>query len=77
MQILHKYEYGKTLDYVDAKLEVKHDNSGNVQFTRTEAGLKADVPTDGTTITIDQHGVLTANTSSYVDVFGDPYITAF
>ena len=40
-------------------------------------GGKVDVSTDGTTITIDQHGVLTANTTSYVDVFGDPYITAF
>lgn len=43
MQILHNYEYGKTLEYVDAKLEVKPDNSGNVQLTRTEAGLKAEV----------------------------------
>lgn len=43
MQILHNYEYGKTLDYVDAKLEVKPDNSGNVQFTRTDAGLKGEV----------------------------------
>ena len=43
MQILHNYEFGKTLEYVDAKLEVKPDNSGNVQLTRTEAGLKAEV----------------------------------
>lgn len=43
MQILHNYEYGKTLEYVDAKLEVKPDNTGNVQFTRTDAGLKGEV----------------------------------
>jgi len=40
-------------------------------------GGKVNVSTDGTTITINQHGALTANTTSYVDVFGDSYITAF
>ena len=64
MQILHKYEYGKTLDYVDAKLEVKHDNSGNVQFTRTEAGLKADVPKSIQSIAVDGNQIVITNTAN-------------
>lgn len=40
-------------------------------------GTKVGVLVDGTTITFDPHGLLTANTTEYVDVFGDPYITAF
>ena len=43
IQVFHKTELGKTLEYVDAKTEVKLDNSGNVQLERTEAGLKASV----------------------------------
>ena len=64
MQILHKYEYGKTLDYVDAKLEVKHDNSGNVQFTRTEAGLKADVPKSIQSIAVEGDQIVITNTAN-------------
>ena len=64
MQILHKYEYGKTLDYVDAKLEVKHDNSGNVQFTRTEAGLKADVPKSIQSIAVEGNQIVITNTAN-------------
>lgn len=40
-------------------------------------GNKIDVSTDGTKITFNEHGSLTANTTPYVDVFGDPYINAF
>lgn len=40
-------------------------------------GNKVDVSTDGTKITFNEHGALTANTTPYVDVFGDPYINAF
>ena len=64
MQILHKYEYGKTLDYVDAKLEVKHDNSGNVQFTRTEAGLKADAPKSIQSIAVEDNQIVITNTAN-------------
>ena len=40
-------------------------------------GNKVEVSTDGTKITFNQHGELTANTTPYVDVFGDLYINAF
>ena len=40
-------------------------------------GNKVDVSADGTKITFNEHGELTANTTPYVDVFGDPYINAF
>lgn len=40
-------------------------------------GSNVEVSTDGTKITFNQHGELTANTTPYVDVFGDPYINAF
>lgn len=44
IQIFHKNEIGKGLDYTDAKVSVKPDNSGNVQFEVTEAGIKGVAP---------------------------------
>ena len=71
MQILHNYEYGKTLEYVDAKLEVKPDNSGNVQFTRTEAGLKGEVtlpevPKALKAVTVEGNQIVITNTADEV-----------
>lgn len=43
IQILHNYEAGKGLEYADGTVNVKPDNSGNVQFEVSEAGLKGNV----------------------------------
>lgn len=43
IQIFHKNEIGKGLEYADAKVSVKPDNSGNVQFEVSEQGLKGNV----------------------------------
>ena len=43
IQIVHKTELGNTLEVAENKVEVKLDTTGNVQLTRTESGLKADV----------------------------------
>ena len=43
IQIIHKTELGNTLEVAENKVEVKLDTTGNVQLTRTESGLKADV----------------------------------
>lgn len=40
-------------------------------------GNKVEVSADGETVTYNQDGELTANTTAYVDVFGDPYLKAF
>lgn len=40
-------------------------------------GSKVEVSADGETVTFNQDGELTANTTAYVDVFGDPYLKAF
>lgn len=53
-QILHNYEQGKGLEFADSKLNIKPDNSGNVQFEVSENGLKGNVelpaPFDASTI---------------------------
>ncbi len=71
MQILHNYEYGKSLEYTDAKLEVKPDNSGNVQFTRTDAGLKGEVvlpeaPKTVKSVAIEGTQIVVTNTADEV-----------
>lgn len=43
IQFLEKPEMGKTTEVVDNVLEVKINNEGNVQFERTETGLKGQV----------------------------------
>lgn len=43
IQFMEKPEVGQTTEVVNNVLEVKPDNSGNVQFTRTENGLKGEV----------------------------------
>lgn len=43
IKILHNNETGKGLEYVDSKLNVKADNTGNVQFEVTDAGIKGNV----------------------------------
>lgn len=43
IKIYHDYEVGKGLEYVDSKVSVKPDNSGNVQFEITENGIKGNV----------------------------------
>lgn len=43
IQIFHKNEIGKGLEYADEKVSVKPDNSGNVQFEVSEQGLKGNV----------------------------------
>lgn len=43
IQFFEKPEVGQTTEVVNNVLEVKPDNSGNVQFTRTENGLKGEV----------------------------------
>lgn len=44
IQIFHKNEIGKGLEYADEKVSVKPDNTGNVQFEVTEAGIKGVAP---------------------------------
>lgn len=43
IKILHSGDLGKTTENVAGKLEVKLNNSGNVHFERTTAGLKGNV----------------------------------
>lgn len=43
IQILHNYETGKGLEYAEGTVNVKPDNTGNVQFEVSEAGLKGNV----------------------------------
>lgn len=43
IQIFHDYELGNGLEFKDTKLNVKPDNSGNVQFEVSEQGLKGNV----------------------------------
>lgn len=43
IQILHNYEAGKGLEYAEGTVNVKPDNTGNVQFEVSEAGLKGNV----------------------------------
>lgn len=52
IQFFEKPEVGKTTVVVDDRLEVKPDNSGNVQFTRTENGLKGEVTLPAETVAI-------------------------
>lgn len=41
--VTHKEEIGKGLEYADGTVNVKPDNSGNVQFEVTAAGVKGTV----------------------------------
>ena len=43
IQLMHKNEVGKTTEVVDGHVEVKINNEGNVQFERTETGLKGQI----------------------------------
>lgn len=43
IKTLHDYEQGNGLEFVDGKMNVKPDNSGNVQFEVTEEGIKGTV----------------------------------
>ena len=43
IQFMEKPEVGQTTEVVNNVLEVKINNEGNVQFTRTENGLKGEV----------------------------------
>ena len=43
IKLFHDYEIGKGLEYANSKVNVKPDNSGNVQFEVSEAGLKGNV----------------------------------
>ncbi|MDH2997190.1 hypothetical protein A1D22_05830 [Pasteurellaceae bacterium LFhippo2] len=43
IEILHKKDLGNGLVETDGKFHVKPDNTGNVQFTVSEQGLKGDV----------------------------------
>lgn len=43
IKLVHDYEIGNGLEYKDTKVSVKPDNSGNVQFEVSEAGLKGNV----------------------------------
>lgn len=43
IQFMEKPEVGTTIEVANNVLEVKPDNSGNVQFTRTADGLKGEV----------------------------------
>lgn len=43
IKILHDYEKGTSLQYINNKMEVRPDNSGNVQLSVTENGLRGDV----------------------------------
>lgn len=52
IQFFEKPEVGKTTVVVDARLEVKPDNSGNVKFTRTDDGLKGEVALPAETVAI-------------------------
>lgn len=43
IKIFHDYELGNGLEFKDTKVSVKPDNTGNVQFEVSEAGLKGNV----------------------------------
>ena len=43
IQFMEKPEVGQTTEVVNNVLEVKINNEGNVQFERTETGLKGQV----------------------------------
>lgn len=43
IQFMEKPEVGQTTEVVNDRLEVKINNEGNVQFTRTDGGLKGEV----------------------------------
>lgn len=43
IKLVHDYEIGNGLEYTNTKVSVKPDNSGNVQFEVSEAGLKGNV----------------------------------
>lgn len=44
IKIFHDYEIGKGLAFADNQVNVKPDNSGNVQFEVTEDGIKGVAP---------------------------------
>lgn len=52
IQLMHKNEVGKTTEVVDNVLEVKINNEGNVQFERTETGLKGQVTLPAASVAI-------------------------
>ena len=52
IQLMHKNEVGKTTEVVDNVLEVKINNEGNVQFERTETGLKGQVALPAASVAI-------------------------
>lgn len=52
IQFMEKPEVGTTIEVANNVLEVKPDNSGNVQFTRTADGLKGEVTLPAATVGI-------------------------
>ena len=52
IQVAHKNEVGKTIEVADNVLEVKINNEGNVQFERTETGLKGQVTLPAASVAI-------------------------
>ena len=50
IQFMEKPEVGTTIEIANNVLEVKSDNSGNVQFTRTADGLKGEVTLPAATV---------------------------
>lgn len=52
IQFLEKPEMGQTTEVINNVLEVKINNTGNVQFERTEDGLKGEVTLPAATVAI-------------------------
>lgn len=52
IQFMEKPEVGQTTEVVNDRLEVKINNEGNVQFTRTDDGLKGEVTLPAATVAI-------------------------
>lgn len=52
IQFMEKPEVGQTTEVVNNVLEVKINNEGNVQFERTETGLKGQVTLPATVVAI-------------------------